>query len=193
MPQIYLLLTRSPSILSKTIHQVTKDTYTHTALSPDGGRTLYSFCRKYPAFPLPAGFMEENIFDGFYALHRHMPCALLSLPVTHEAYRKLLEEIESFREQKERYRFDITGLLFCRLGIKRTRPYHYFCSRFVGELLEKCGAITLPRDPFFMRPQSYLFIKEFTCLYQGTLDGLQASLNRPAPLPRIARLSALTV
>lgn len=173
MPQIYLLLTRSPSILSKTIHQVTKDTYTHTALSFDGGRTLYSFCRKYPAFPLPAGFMEESIFDGFYALHRHMPCALLSLSVTRETYRKLQEEIQNFREQKKRYRFDITGLLFCRLGIKRTRPYHYFCSRFVGELLENCGAIILPQDPFFMRPQSYFSLPEFTCLYQGKLDGLQ--------------------
>ena len=47
MKKIYILLTRSSTILSKMVHLITTDTYTHASIAFDENlATLYSSSRK---------------------------------------------------------------------------------------------------------------------------------------------------
>ena len=56
MKNIYILLTRSRTILSRLIHLATNDTYTHASIAWDDElTTLCSFARRHTSLPLPAG------------------------------------------------------------------------------------------------------------------------------------------
>ena len=55
----------------------------------------------------------------------------------------------------ELYRFNTLGLILCALHIRWQRRRHYFCSQFVSEVLEKSGAMELPKDSTLMHPNDY--------------------------------------
>ena len=55
----------------------------------------------------------------------------------------------------ELYRFNTLGLILCALHIRWQRRRHYFCSQLVSEVLEKSGAMTLPKDSTLMHPNDY--------------------------------------
>lgn len=66
MKTIYILLTRSSSVLSRIIHFATGDDYTHVSIAFDKElHTLYSSGRKNGRTVIPAGPCVESIRDGF--------------------------------------------------------------------------------------------------------------------------------
>ena len=84
---IYILLTRSGTLLSGAISLFTGDSYTHVSLAFDPElRSLCSFARRNAAFPLPAGLVREDLHEGYFCRHAEMPCALYALPVSRSAY-----------------------------------------------------------------------------------------------------------
>ena len=60
----------------------------------------------------------------------------------------------------------------CGLHIRWQRRRHYFCSQFVSEVLQKSGALELPKPSTLMHPSDYAELPELRCLYRGTLAGL---------------------
>ena len=72
----------------------------------------------------------------------------------------------------ELYRFNSLGLLLCWMHIRWQRRRHYFCSQFVSEVLQKSGALELPKPSTLMHPSDYAELPELRCLYRGTLAGL---------------------
>ena len=152
MKNIYILLTRSQTIVSRLVHLSTGDTYTHASIAWDDElTTLCSFARRHTALPLPAGLVREELCGGYYDLHRYMPCALLRLPVEDETHRLLRRQIEEMFTDAAHYRYSIAGLLRCRAGREVERDGRFFCSQFVAGMLEKCGAVTLPKPASLMR------------------------------------------
>ena len=112
MKNIYILLTRSDTIVSRAILFCTGADYTHASLAYDGElNCLSSFARRDPRFALPAGLVRENICEGFYALHDGIPCMLLSLTVSDEAHRRIAERVESMLSVREEYGYSLLGLL----------------------------------------------------------------------------------
>ena len=89
MKNIYILLTRSDTIVSRAILFCTGADYTHASLAYDGElNSLSSFARRDPRFALPAGLVRENICEGFAALHDGIPGMLLSRTGRDEAHRR---------------------------------------------------------------------------------------------------------
>ena len=175
---IYILLTRSGTLLSGAISLFTGDSYTHVSLAFDPKlRSLCSFARRNAAFPLPAGLVREDLHEGYFCRHSEMPCALYALPVSRSAYGKARQKVEKMLENRLDYRYSIKGLALCKLGIAEEREGHYFCSQFVGEVLEDSGACPLPKAPSLMRPQDYAFLPQAQCIYQGGVYRA-AALNR---------------
>ena len=175
---IYILLTRSGTMLSGAISFFTGDSYTHVSLAFDPElRSLCSFARRNHAFPLPAGLVQESLDGGYFCRHSEMPCALYALPVSRGAYRRARQKVEKMLENQLDYHYSIKGLALCRLGIEEEREGHYFCSQFVGEVLEDSGACALPKPPSLMRPQDYASLPQGQCLYEGSLYRL-SELNR---------------
>ena len=70
------------------------------------------------------------------------------------------------------YRFNVIGLALCGMHIRWKRRRHYFCSQFVSEVLEKSGALELPKHSTLMHPSDYTTLPGLECLYTGPLREL---------------------
>lgn len=173
MKSIYILLTASETYVSKVIRLTTADAYTHVSLSFDENlNTLYSFARKYPDMPLPAGLMKEHLYAGYFGKYHATPCALYEIKVDNATYFRAKSEVEMMYQSVAKYRYSIMGLFLCRFSIPMKREHHYFCSQFVGEILAKSGAAILPKPTSLMRPADYMKLDTTTFLYEGTVGEL---------------------
>ena len=173
MKTIYILLTRSGTLLSKLVYAATGASYTHASMAFDAELScLYSSTRKNGYTMFPAGPSKEYLNKGVFRLRDNAPCALYALEVSDEAYVRALRRTEEFMRHSEEYSFNILGLILCALHIRWQRRRHYFCSQFVSEVLQKSGALELPKPSTLMHPSDYAELPELRCLYRGTLAGL---------------------
>jgi len=90
MKTVYLLLTRSATIFSRVIRLFTAAPYTHVSISvaedpdaflADPRSGFYSFGRKNPYLPFPAGFIRETRDGGYFQCFPDTRCILLALDV----------------------------------------------------------------------------------------------------------------
>ena len=173
MKTIYILLTRSGTLLSKLVYAVTGASYTHASMAFDEElNCLYSSTRKNGYTMFPAGPSKEYLNKGVFRLRDDAPCALYALEVTDEAYVRARRRAEHMMARGDLYRFNTLGLILCALHIRWQRRRHYFCSQFVSEVLQKSGALELPKPSTLMHPSDYAELPELRCLYRGTLAGL---------------------
>ncbi len=173
MKTIYILLTRSDTLLSRLVQIFTADPYTHASISFDQSlQPLYSSARKNGETMFPAGPCTEVFHRGFYYKHRNIPCALYALHVPDEVYEAARSEAQDFARNSHLYSFNILGLILCKLNI----PFHpkskYFCSQFVAEILHRSQALELPKDTSLMKPMDYTHLPQMHCQYQGRLRDL---------------------
>ena len=71
---LYVVLTRTNTIISRLIHLFTQDEYTHAALALDRELTeMYSFARKYTYYPFLGRFKHERLDEGIYKLAKQLP------------------------------------------------------------------------------------------------------------------------
>ncbi len=177
--RVYLLFTRSSTLLSRAIHFFTGDGFTHVSIAFDESlKTLCSFARRHEALPLPAGLVRESLQRGFYESHRYISCALYAVSVEAGALRGLRNRAERMLACGRRYRYNLWGLPLCRLGIAWKRPRRYFCSQFVAEMLSEEAGISMPKLPSLMRPQDLSQLGGMNCLYRGRLSGLMHDPQR---------------
>lgn len=183
MKKIYILLTKSSTILSKMVGIVTADKYTHVSISFEKSlQPMYSSSRKNGKTLFPAGPCTENFQRGYLKNHLHIPCALYELTVSDEVYYSAKAEVEQIIDNADDYSFNIIGLLLCRMNIPYRRKKHFFCSQFVGEVLNKSQALQLPKDTSLMRPSDYMTIPDLVCQFSGRLCELLQKRPTPAQL-----------
>lgn len=173
MKTIYILLTRSGTLLSNLVYAVTGANYTHASLAFDDELScLYSSTRKNGYTMFPAGPSREYLNRGVFRLRENVPCALYALEVSDEAYARARRQTEHMMAHGRLYRFNVLGLMLCALRIRWKRRRHYFCSQFVSEVLEKSGAMELPKDSTLMHPNDYTKLNGLKCVFQGRLADL---------------------
>lgn len=173
MKTIYILLTRSGTLLSNLVYTVTGANYTHASLAFDEDlNCLYSSTRRNGYTMFPAGPSREYLDRGVFRLRENVPCALYALEVTEEAYARARRRAEHMMTNGGMYRFNVLGLLLCAMHIRWQRRRHYFCSQFVGEVLQKSGAMQLPKDSTLMHPSDYTGLSQLKCVYEGRLADL---------------------
>ena len=107
-----------------------------------------------------------------FRLRENVPCALYALDVSDEAYTRARRRAEHMMAHGSLYQFNVIGLALCGMHIRWKRRRHYFCSQFVSEVLEKSGAMELPKHSTLMHPNDYTRLEELRCVYKGTLAGL---------------------
>lgn len=174
MKTIYILLTKSDTILSRIIHFITMDSYTHVSISfEESLQPLYSSSRKNGRTLFPAGPCMEQLYCGYYRKHgSKIPCVLYELQVDEETYLQAKREAQRIIENAEEYHYNIFGLLLCQFNIPYHRNRHYFCSQFVSDVLDKSSAIKLPKDVTLMKPSDYMELPELNYRYHGKLREL---------------------
>lgn len=170
MSKIYILLTYSGSLLSKFINIYTREPYSHVSVSLDKNlNELYSFGRLRPKNPLFAGFVKEDVENGTYSRFPKTRCALYSLEITEEQFKKVTEEIERFKNNRERYGYNLIGLLGVILNKPIERENNYFCSQFVSTVLKSGGIKLIDKPSGLIEPKDFRYCKELTLIYEGPL------------------------
>lgn len=178
MKTIYILLTRSSSVLSRVIHFATGDDYTHVSIAFDKDlHTLYSSGRKNGWTVIPAGPCKESIREGFITKQKNVPCALYKLEVSEKVYEMAKQEVENIMDNADEYHYNILGLLLCRLNIPYNRKRNYFCSQLVSEVLHRSNALKFPKKTSLMRPTDYMQLQGLLLCFSGVLEELIPQLS----------------
>ena len=180
MKTIYILLTRSGTLLSNLVYAVTGANYTHASLAFDEDLScLYSSTRKNGYTMFPAGPSREYLNRGVFLMRENIPCALYELNVTDQVYENAKAEVERMMQDAKHCPFNLVGLLLCRIQIPFHRENQYFCSEFVSELLSRSHALAMPKVPSLMRPNDYAHLSQLRCRFEGRLNELLARKELP--------------
>lgn len=174
---IYILLTRSNTFMSQAIYRMTRDEFTHVSLSLDDHlTTMYSFCRRYPSLPVPAGFAMETLYHGFYGQRTGISCRLYSLTVSDEDYLRLQMALALLTERSQELKYDIVGTMLCHFEITHQRYNHRYCSWFIAELLGRLHILEFSKEYSLVRPMDFTEMEELHLLYSGTIGNLATQL-----------------
>lgn len=165
--KIYLVLTATSSLLSKTIKLYTGASYNHAsiALSPDLN-DLTSFGRKDINNPFIGGFVKEDISHAFF-LNAH--CSIYTCEVTLEEYTHLQTELAYYHQLQDFFRYNFLGLLALAVNVNYKREHAFFCSEFIATLLEDCEIYQFDKSPNLVTPQDLQASSIFKPLYTGTI------------------------
>lgn len=168
MRQIYIVLTHSGSLLSRTIKFVKKYEYTHVSISLDKGlNKMYSFGRLKPYNTFVAGFVQESPKYGTFKRFSKTKTKIFCLDVTEKQYQKIKKIIKYFERKRKKYKFNTIGLFSVALNIKITKENSFYCAEFIKYVLEQAKIKT--NLPELVTPEDFLHLKNINPVYIGFL------------------------
>lgn len=166
---IYIVFTRTNTVLSNLIGLFSGGKYTHASLSFEQNLDkMYSFSRKKPHNPFVGRFMQERLCEGVYARQTKLPGLVMELEISKTEYRQLAELINLFLSNSQDYKYNYLGLLGCLFGVETHFENRFVCSSFVYHALSKCHICDLGIPVSLIRPEHLLKIKGRT-IYEGDL------------------------
>ncbi|PKM63440.1 MAG: hypothetical protein CVU97_00440 [Firmicutes bacterium HGW-Firmicutes-21] len=140
---IYVAFLTAPTRIGRTIRFVTKNKYSHVAISFDENlRTMYSFARYCINDPLVAGFVEESALRYYYNNPDDVPVKICKIPLTAEQHHLVEEYIASIRADSDQYIYNFFALAIAPLHKKILIEKSYTCLEFVYSVLYNCGIET---------------------------------------------------
>lgn len=170
MRKIYIVLTHTGTVLSRIIKYYTKDEFSHVsiALDPDL-KEMYSFGRLNPYNPFWGSFVHEEINKGTFKRFKRTNTEVYSLFVTDEQYEKARKIITYFNDNKEKYKFNILGLICVSIHKKIKRKNSFYCAEFVKHVLKASGVSEVNDLPQIIRPEDFKQIQGLRLEYEGLL------------------------
>ena len=173
MKHIYILLTKTKSVPSRIIGLFTRATYTHVAIAfDDEPEIFYSFSRLRERFPLPGGLTTESPYSGFLGAHKESLCRLMCLEVPDKVAERAHNRVARMIKNRALFRYSLLGCVACHFGIAHRRRGYYFCSQFIGEILEKSGAASFDKSVSLLRPDDFLLLPRIRSIFCGTAGEL---------------------
>lgn len=175
---LYVVLTRTKSIVSRLIYLVTRDEYTHAALALDKDlQEMYSFGRKYSYYPFIGRFKHERLDEGLYARSARLPGIVLELDVTPEQYARAKSIVQQFIANSSRYKYNCRGLVYGLLHKPTTRNDRFLCSQFVYYVLHESGVADFQVPANLVKPVDFLKLPA-RIIYKGDLKSLVSTIRR---------------
>ncbi|RSK26191.1 hypothetical protein EJF36_04580 [Bacillus sp. HMF5848] len=168
---IYIMLTDTGTLFTRSIKKYTKAPYNHASISFDRElKELYSFGRKQSHNPLYAGFVKEDVISGTFSKYPNTQCVIYELKVTERDMEKMRRVLEVFKRNRPKYSYNLLGLL----GITLEEPVEfsnsYFCSQFVAEILQRAGIRLWDKLPALVTPDDFRNHHKLTIIYEGKLS-----------------------
>lgn len=168
----YIILTDTGTFLTRMIKLYTRKPYNHASISFDSNfKDVYSFGRKTPRNPFIGGFVKEDLTGGVFKQAR---CAIYSCTATDEQLQKMKSFISRIEINKERYRYNLLGLIAIMMQKQLDRKNAYFCSQFVASVLQEGEVITYDKPLSFIAPHELIQDPNFQLIYEGDLEELQS-------------------
>ena len=170
MKKIYIILTHTGTALSTIIKYYTKDEFSHISISLDENlEEMYSFGRLNPYNPFWGGFVHENIKYGTFKRFKNTRTEIYSLEVENEQYKRLEKIIKYFNTHKQKYSFNILGLICVSIKKKIKRRNNFYCAEFVKHVLKSAGVTSVSGLPKIIKPEDFKNIEGLNLEYQGLL------------------------
>ncbi|MBQ1339971.1 MAG: hypothetical protein IIY35_05045 [Ruminococcus sp.] len=167
---IYIIMAQTGTRPARFFRFVTKKPFNHVSLSADIDLSeMYSFCRTYRRFPLPATFNQEIVGKGTLGCFGSIPCEVYRLPVTHEQKEEYYRVIRHFSDNRNIYSYNILGLLTVYLNIEWNRQKNFLCSQFVAYTMDKIG-IPLEKPFCLYTPDDFRNFPGAVLVYSGELN-----------------------
>ena len=168
MKEIYVVLTHTGTILSRIIKCYTKDEFSHCSISLDIQlNEMYSFGRLNPYNAFWGGFVHEYINKGTFKRFYKTVAKIYVLRVSDEQYEKIKNTIMKIQTNKEKYKFNILGLLAAGFRIRMKEKYSFYCAEFVKYVIEHAGVET--GLPEVVKPEYFRYMKGIKEIYSGLL------------------------
>ena len=170
MRKIYIILTHTGTVLSRIIKYYTKDEFSHVSIALDPNlKEMYSFGRLNPYNPFWGSFVHEEINKGTFKRFKRTKTEVYSLFVTDEQYEKAKKIITYFNDNKEKYKFNILGLICVSIHKKIKRKNSFYCAEFVKHVLKVSGVSEVNYLPQIIRPEDFKQIQGLRLEYEGLL------------------------
>ena len=177
-----MVLTKTNTIVARTIRLATGAEYSHVSLSLDEGLSpMYSFARKYINFPFYGAMVTEEIGKGVYGKFPIVPCRIYRLPVTDVQYQGVKQMVETMWQNSDHYGYNYIGLIFNYFGRSRHYDNRFFCSEFVYQVLRQNDVIDFNKSPCMVRPQDFMNI-DAEIIYEGNLNEFNNETILRSPL-----------
>lgn len=171
--QIYIILTRTNTVLSNLISLIKNDEYTHASISLDKDlNTMYSFGRKHTYNPFVGCFVKENLYNGVFRFHNKLKGQVLELNVTEEQYDEATKLLYDFVSNSNYFKYNYLGLINSLLNRESFCDDRFLCSEFVYYVLNKVGIADLDKPRNLVRPQDLLNITS-EIVFEGNLKSNQ--------------------
>ncbi|MEO2207930.1 hypothetical protein ABGV42_29885 [Paenibacillus pabuli] len=173
---IYILLTNTGTLFTKVIQSYTRAPYNHASISFNRELSeLYSFGRKHPNNPLNGGFVKEDIQTGTYSKYPNTTCVIYELQVTDREVEKMKRVLQIFIRSRQKYMYNLLGVI----GITLKEPVEfsnsYFCSQFVAEILQRSGIKLWNKLPALVTPDDFRQSDRLKLVYEGKLSDYKAA------------------
>ena len=168
MKKIYLVLTHTGTTLSTIIKCYTKDEFSHISIALDEElNEMYSFGRLHANNPFIGGFVHEGIDFGTFKRFKNTQTEIYSLKIDNTKYEDINNEINIFKNNKEKYKFNIIGLFAVSINKKIHYKNTFYCAEFVKYLFEKAKIEN--NLPDIIKPQDFRKLKDINLVYKGKL------------------------
>jgi len=175
---IYIVLTRSRTIVSKLIHVVSQEEYTHAAISFDRSlQEMYSFGRKYKHVPFIGRFRRESFNEGVFRAHNNIPGIVIEVKVTEEKYLKAKSLLNNFIENSSVYKYHYLGLLYNYLQKEANIENRFICSEFVYHILKESDIIDIDMSSNLVRPETLRTNLRKNIVFEGDLKSPNRRLS----------------
>ncbi|MBR1592973.1 MAG: hypothetical protein IJ666_08185 [Ruminococcus sp.] len=167
---IYLIIAQTGTRPARFFKFITKKPYNHVSLSGDAALSeMYSFCRTYRPFPLPATFNREIVGEGTLGQFSFIPCEIYRISVTRKQKQKYEKIIRHFSENRDIYSYNVLGLFAIYLNIEWNREKSFLCSQFVAYTMDKIG-IKLEKPFCMYTPDDFRSFPGAKLIYSGELN-----------------------
>ena len=171
MKKIYIVTTYTGTVLSYLIRKISKTPYAHVSIALNEDlKPMYSFGRLNPKTPIFAGFVEENINEGLYAIRKNTMCRVYSLEVTDSQYNAIYKNIMFVSENRKKFDYDVMALIYLIINRPRQAKYKYVCSHFVADMLIKSNVDMFNKPSYSIRPDYFYDNEQLSLEYEGFLS-----------------------
>lgn len=166
--EVFVVLTDTGTLFTRTIKYFTKDPLNHASIAFDEQlNEVYSFGRKNPNNPFIGGFVKEDMRGPLF---KQATCAIYRCKVTQAEYAQMRLLIEHMEMNQSQYRYNFLGILAVLFNIQMKREYAYFCSQFVASVFERSGVYLVNKSPLLVRPGDFPHTPLLELVYQGPLQ-----------------------
>ena len=171
---IYILLLRYPDTFSKIFRFFSRCHFSHASIGiSDSDGTFYSYITK--------GFRKElpKLHPTFK--RQEVPCKLYRVEVSEEIYSVTKATLDEHEKRAHDFKYNNIGLLLCLMQVVFPRRKRYFCSQFVGEILEQIRAVPLVKHSSLYLPDDFMEMDGLDLCFSGFLSHL-VGLSKPLAL-----------